>query len=212
MWGSERAGEFLSGPAMSPQRDAVSFAVSSFGENVTVGLHRIALPQSWDQGDSVAAEVFPVRVAHNTYEVAFTGGYRYSSGTAWAATGEIWWDICVDAESAEVWRVSPRETFRELLRSGAGVPLVSPDGRYALCRVPAGALLIGVETADTESVTGSFAGATWLPDNSGVLLVGPDGITLLPVDGRAVRIVPFAARPGLFVGPTEYWFVSDRRL
>jgi hypothetical protein len=208
--------EFLAGPSLSQLGQAVAYVVREFGApGMTVRLVRQDLPAGWRAAGWGPAEPFSVELARSAYDGEFVAQLTYDGGTAWGADGAVWWDRHLQDGSAELWRVRERGQ-RELIGAGALMPVASPDGNYVACRTSSGLAVYSASgSAGSELVrtyAARFSEVTWLPDSSGLLLIGDEGITSLSLDGQARRLTSFPARPGCFVEGGRYWFVSNRQL
>lgn len=209
------SGVFLAGPSVSLGGESLAYVVREYGQDLVVRLIRQGLPAGWSAPGAGPVEPFPIELARSTWLGEFGSQLAYDGGTAFCAGDEIWWDRHLPDGDIELWQVRERGQ-RELISSGAAMPVASPDGRYVACRTPAGVAIFAAGAGAGEDPVRShaeqFEGLTWLPDSSGVLLVGERGILLLPLVGPARRLTAFPARPGCFVGDGRYWFVSNRQL
>lgn len=205
-------GRYVSGPALSRDGTKVAFLTQDFADHALIRVWSCTLLG----GPGVAAipghDPFPRELARLVYPNDTIGDFGYGGGACWNADGGgLWWDVCLPDGTIEIWTVDATGGARSLVISGAALPLVSPDGRMLFCLSHNGGVILAADGTALRGISGQLTAGAWLPDSSGLLVSDRQGVQMVPVSGPAQRLVSFPASPGCFVGPTEYWFVSDRR-
>ncbi len=204
-------GRFVSGPAVSRDGSKLAFLTHDFSDRALVRVWALNLTEG-----ALSSTQDPQPVLHELARLVYpnetASDFGYGGGISWrAGASGLWWDVCLPDGTAEIWAVDAAGGARSLVASGAALPLVSPDGRMLFARGLNEGLIIAADGSVLRRVPGPLTAASWFPDNSGLLVTDSQGIQLVPVSGPVKRLVTFAASPGCFVSPTEYWFVSDRR-
>jgi len=210
--GADVGAKFLSPGALSPDGRTLVFVTHDFSDGTLVRLWGMALPEGW-QTSGLHGDDLPYEIARALYAGQPGSHFEYGGSATWGhAGGRIWWDILLpETEVAEVWQVDPATGRRDLFAEGAAMPVESPDGEMVFHRTSSGGDILTIDGLLTRAVGQQFSWACWTPDSKAVLLVSDQGISKVPLQGPVQRLVSFAAGPGTFVGPDEFWFVSDRR-
>lgn len=212
--GSDVGAKFISPGSLAPDGRTAAFVTHAFSQTGTlVKLWAVSLPRNWRTAGPLEGPLFPREIAQALYPEEPGGHFSYGGSAVWSRDGDcVWWDVLLcGGQIAEVWRVDPATGSRELFARDGAMPLESPDGTMLFFRTASGGTVVTADGGPVRTIRQEFLWACWTPDSKGLLLLSAEGIAAVPLQGAVRQVVGFSAGPGAFVGPDEFWFVSDRR-